>query len=388
VGVQVQPWQTTDADLARIRSLGFGVVRWGLPWEQVEKTPARYDWRQSDLFLERLARYHLRSLIILGGGNAPFTGTTSNRDPMSRGAIESLPPTRPRDIASFAAFAAMAAQRYSKQRPIWEIWNEPDLSRFWPPSADPAAYVALASTTCAAMKAADPSAPVIGPGSASMPDHIDRSHPDILALLAGSPAGGCFDAISAHDYRYGATGGVKPPESVEADNQQSLLRIKATLGWRAPVLICSEWGFATPLVTPAEQSYYPVRALLANLLSGVSLTILYEWRDAGNQPTNPEHNYGLATFDGHPKPGMAVMQSVLAPLAGARSLRALRVGQSKDIRIAAVEYPAGKSGLVFWLTTPRGSAPSILVAGRRMAIGLTPTFISFEGRLSDIAVRE
>jgi hypothetical protein len=57
-------------------------------------------------------------------------------------------------MMAFSRFAAAAAQRYVNYFVAWEIWNEPDLPRFWPPTPRPDVYARLVSATCAAIKGA------------------------------------------------------------------------------------------------------------------------------------------------------------------------------------------------------------------------------------------
>ncbi len=41
---------------------------------------------------------------------------------------------------------------------------------------------------------------------------------------------------------------------------------------------------------------------LVNLLSGVDLTIDYDWKDDGPDPANSEHRFGIVRQDLSPKP--------------------------------------------------------------------------------------
>ncbi len=85
----------------------------------------------------------------------------------------------PRDPADYAAFLTALIARYGPdgtfwtenpqipKRPqrVWQVWNEPNLDRYWSspkPFAKP--FVALLKAAHQAIKAADPGATVVGPG--------------------------------------------------------------------------------------------------------------------------------------------------------------------------------------------------------------------------------
>jgi hypothetical protein len=61
--------------------------------------------------------------------------------------------TQPVDVASYAATCVSIQQRYAQYNPIWEIWNEPNLSVYWGTQPDVNAYTALAIATAKALRA-------------------------------------------------------------------------------------------------------------------------------------------------------------------------------------------------------------------------------------------
>jgi hypothetical protein len=113
----------------------------------------------------------------------------------------------PRDPADFARLATLLVARYGPRgsfwaqhpelpsRPVtdWQIWNEPNLTRYWnvAPWAPP--YVALLKAADRALKAADPGSRTI---LAGLPNE------SWLALRAIYAAGahGSFDVVALHPY--------------------------------------------------------------------------------------------------------------------------------------------------------------------------------------------
>ena len=61
----------------------------------------------------------------------------------------------PADSHAFANFAAAAAARFP-QVTYWEIWNEPNLVRFWSPSPSSTDYIIMLNAAYAAIKAVAP----------------------------------------------------------------------------------------------------------------------------------------------------------------------------------------------------------------------------------------
>ena len=357
-GVQLKPWHTTDADLTQIKALGFGLVRWPIAWDSIEKAPGVYDWSEPDAFFKRLKAAGLRSVIILGRGNPIYSGMVDTApNLMSKDTASPAAPSDIQEYAVFAAFAAAAAKRYSEYSPIWEIWNEPDLDHFWPPNANPAQYAGLAGAACEAIRRADPNSTVIGPGAAAMPS----AGAAIYQTVLGGPAGKCFSALSGHAYRIRKGQAIKTPETVQADNLAARQWL-GSHGGGAMTYVCSEWGYAEPLVRAQDQAAYPLRAHLSNLLSGVPLTVWYEWRNSKREPANPESHYGLVDYDGRQKAGAADLAAVLPKIAGATLVR--RVALGNDGRYAVlVRQPAGEYGLVYWTTDAAGSAAHPLQVG-------------------------
>ncbi len=386
IGVQLKPWHTSDDDLARIHQAGFGLVRWGISWDAVEKSPGVYDWSVPDAFFKRLRANHLRSVIILGQGNPLYTGTTDNHDKMTGQARQPLPPRRAQDVALFARFAAAAAQRYADDKVVWEIWNEPDLSRFWPPESSPGDYAALASAACVAIKGADSGATVIGPGGAAMPDTVRALAPSLLGSLASSPAAACLDAVSAHDYRMHAGQPIPTPESVADDNARSIQWLDANFKARPMPLVCSEWGFAEPLVSARQQADYPLRAALSNLLSHVPVTILYEWKDSNRRdPSNPESHYGLLDYDGGEKDGFQKLDAVLPKISDATLVGRKPVGQD-GVYAVVVRQPSGAYGLVYW-RTEQARAQALAAGSQDLTLSTAPAYADLGGAIPTFTLR-
>ena len=121
-----------------------------------------------------------------------------------KGAILAIP----RSPAPYAAFAKALVRRYgpggsfwasypySPRVPIrmWQIWNEPNITAFWPQQPYYARYVALLRAAHAAIKSADPTAKVV---LAGMPNY---SWFELERIYKFKGARSLFDVVSLHPY--------------------------------------------------------------------------------------------------------------------------------------------------------------------------------------------
>ena len=373
LGVHVQAWQMELGELESIKGAGFNFVRWGMGWEAIEKSPGIFDWTAADAIFENLRRVGLPSIVIIGGGNHLYS--PSLELPRLPGVRETNVPAPPESDAARMAwqrFAAAAAKRYADDPVTWEIWNEPDLSIFWPPQPDPGAYAQLVGTTCGAIKAVVPGATVVAPSTAALPVRV----PKFYTALADADISGCLDGLSMHSYRI-ENGRQPDPESVERENLASralLGRISAR--WRTLPILCTEWGYPTSAVGPETQSAYLSRTYLANLASGVGATVWYEWKDSRNEVLNPESHFGLETAQGAFKttPNFELIRRLL-------HMRFVRRLETEDPEVQALLFDEGNTDqVVAWVRSSDSSRTvGVSIGGRPVILGSSPTITPGEG---------
>jgi Mrp family chromosome partitioning ATPase/capsular polysaccharide biosynthesis protein len=372
-GVHVQAWQMEPGELESIKGAGFNFVRWGMGWEAIEKSPGVFDWTAADAIFENLKRVGLSSLVIIGGGNHLYS--PSLELPRLPGVRETSVPAPPESDAAKMAwqrFAAAAAKRYADEPVTWEIWNEPDLSIFWPPQPDADADAQLVSMTCGAIKAVVPEATVVAPSTAAMPVRA----PKFYTALARADIAGCLDGLSMHSYRI-KDGQQPDPESVGPENQASralLGRISAR--WRALPILCTEWGYPSSAVSPETQSAYLSRTYLANLTSGIGATVWYEWKDSRNEVLNPESHFGLETAQGVFKttPNFELIKRLL-------HMRFLRRLQAEDPEVQALLFEEGNTDqVVAWVRSNDSSRTvGVSIGGKPVILGNSPTITPGDG---------
>jgi hypothetical protein len=113
----------------------------------------------------------------------------------------------PRDPATYAAFVRALAARYGPKgslwaehpevRPIpiraWQVWNEPNLSRYWARQPFARSYVRLVRATRAAVRGVDRGARIV---LAGLPNRSWQA----LATIYRAGGRGTFDVVALHPY--------------------------------------------------------------------------------------------------------------------------------------------------------------------------------------------
>ncbi len=135
-----------DSSVDRVAESGAGFARTEVRWSDLEKEKGVYDFSALDSLFTKLESKDIRAIIVISGGNPLYE---SGRPPHTR--------------EGRTAFAAMAAAAAAKHKgAIWQVWNGPNQATSWAPKPNAQEYVELVQATSIAIKAADPSALVIG----------------------------------------------------------------------------------------------------------------------------------------------------------------------------------------------------------------------------------
>lgn len=290
----------SSADLAReldaIAATGATYLRIDVYWAAIEPQRGVFNWATTDTIVDAARSRGLKVLGILD------YSPTWARPP---GTDDHHPPSNPADYASFAR---AAVQRYAPRGVHdWEIWNEPNVAGFWRPRPNPSAYAALLAAAYPAIKSADAGATVVTGGLSPAPDATDGSAIAPVTFLEGvygGGGGGMFDAVGHHpsnyphmpmrpepnNYNWNAFGGVTPMlhQTMEAH------------GDGAKKIWGTEMGAPTPYdgMTVDYLAAYIREAYTAwGDWSFTGPLIWYAYRDAGTNPSDIEHHFGVTYAD-------------------------------------------------------------------------------------------
>ncbi len=154
------------------------------------------NFSQADEIVGLAARYGLTVLPVVL--YAPSWDTAPHTD-ISYG--------QPARDGPYAAFLTDLVERYGPhgsfwdrrsgpRLPIrqWQIWNEPDISGYWPTQPFAETYVALLKAAHAAIKKADPGAQVVLAGL------VNYSWQDLETIYEVPGARAAFDVVALHPY--------------------------------------------------------------------------------------------------------------------------------------------------------------------------------------------
>lgn len=197
--------EVASRDVQLVKNAGFGWIKQGIGWRDVESAKGVFDWSPIDRIVQWAQEQELELLFRVDHQPGWARGECA-------GPGEQGPPV---NLQDYADFLYALASRYQGMIRAYEVWNEPNLSREWCNQQPTAAeYVALLRVAYQAIKAADPGALVITAGLAPTTEYSARARPDVIYLREMYIAGAkdYFDVLGVHGAGYKA-----PPEMDPAD---------------------------------------------------------------------------------------------------------------------------------------------------------------------------
>jgi polysaccharide biosynthesis protein PslG len=292
--------RTRDLDL--MSTAGAAWIRMDLNWSMIQaQGPSSYDWAPFDRVVTAATGrgFHiLATLLYTPVWARPANGTASS------------PPVR---LADYVAFARQAAQRYA---PLgvhaYEIWNEPNITAFWQPRPDVAAYTAMLRGASAAIRSVDPQALIVTGGTSPAPDSGGNISP--VSFLRGIYANGgksAFDAVAHHPYCWPALPGDTQAWSAWYQmygTSPSLRSVMADNGDAGKQIWATEFG--APTNGPAG-SFVSEQTQATTVTRAFKLFRSYQWagplfwyseRDIGTSTSTRENFFGVLRNDFSPKP--------------------------------------------------------------------------------------
>jgi hypothetical protein len=270
-----------DRELTLAKALHAANVRVEFPWPLIEPRAGRFDWRRADYIVRAARRRHLRLQPILI--YTPAWAAAHQNDP---------PPAQ-----AYAAFVRALAARYRGAVSEIELWDEPDLDRYW--NGDQAAYVNdVLIPGYRAVKAVAPRVRVVLAAS-QQPDA------EWLRGIYRLGGGSSFDIASYHDY----SGDRRV--LANATIIRDVLREHGQL--QKPVWL-GEFGLQEPGLADARQ-----RALIEAVLTERAPIAMAQWyalRDDYNMTCCPPaavlfEPFGLVNHAYRRKAAFAAMQALL-----------------------------------------------------------------------------
>ncbi len=320
----VQTATLDTQDVQGMQAAGVHTNRFILNWVWVEPTQNHFDWGSSDKFIGELASRGIRSVPsiwgnpdwVAGGAATPPTGGTKAQQQWKT-LVKAL-------VTRYGPGGDYWTTKYHQQfgasatpLPItaWQIWNEPNVKKYFTPYPSPGQYARLLQISAPAIKSIDPNAQVV---LAGMPGFGDVTAWDFLNHLYG--IGGIkafFDGAALHPYAKDIT-----------QYKQEIQKVRKVInghGDAATPLWISElaWGSAPPdrfgiNKGPAGQAQMLRRAFKMVLSNRTAWNIQhlfwYHWRDPKRSRASCSFcgSAGLLSFNRTAKPALNAFKSFTA----------------------------------------------------------------------------
>jgi hypothetical protein len=283
IGVQVKIQTFSPTDAEQIKAAGFGFVRFGV-WTN-SLGGAAYQKQISDAF------------AAAKSADLPVLMTVR-----STKALTSAPDNTSELVAAGESFARSVKgleKSYGAQLVAIEIWNEPDLAKYWPTRNLDTTFVPFMSALCKSLQDQPPSTPLIGFGFARPPSAGTTSTLALYKIVSQYPQ--CLSAISYHPYGMSA---------VQISKAQAFIQ----QNFHLPGVI-SEWGVPSLGSNGGiEAQASKINKFIADIKKlEIPLTSIYEWKNSETGGNDRERNFGLLTSDGQAKPAKMAVSTQLNP---------------------------------------------------------------------------
>lgn len=283
IGVQVKIQTFSPTDAEQIKAAGFGFVRFGVWTNNLDG--AAYQKQISDAF------------AAAKSADLPVLMTVR-----STKALTSAPDNTSELVAAGESFASSVKgleQSYGPQLVAIEIWNEPDLAKYWPTRNLDTTFVPFMSALCKSLQDQPQSTPLIGFGFARPPSAGTTSALALNKIVSEYPQ--CLSAISYHPY--GMSG-------AQISKAQAFIQQNFNL----PGVI-SEWGVPSLSSNGGiEAQARKISTFIADVKKlDIPLTSIYEWKNSETGGNDRERNFGFLTSDGQAKPAKMAVSTQLNP---------------------------------------------------------------------------
>ncbi|AGF73602.1 cellulase family glycosylhydrolase [Corynebacterium halotolerans] len=278
-------------------TLGATRIRLSAVWKDIERERGRYDWSGLDQRVDAAVAAGLVPLMLIH----MYPDWVEDFGVVGGGAA-----------AEFGEFAEAVAARYGDRVDAYEIWNEPNLARFWP-DPDPDAYAELLAESSPRITTADPGAEIISGGLApatNMPGYSVAGL-DFLGRLYELGAHDHLTAVAVHPYSY--------PERPSGNSRWNGFRqlrdyreLMSSHGDGAKRIWLTEYGAPTGGdggVSERAQADMVVEALrITSSESWLGPIFLYTMYDLDLGADDRESYFGLLYGPGAPKPAFTAVR--------------------------------------------------------------------------------
>jgi hypothetical protein len=223
----------------------------------------------------------------------------------------------PQRMDAWREYVRETAKRYSKDVRFYEVWNEADLDLFWKGTSGK--YLELLQAAHEEIKAASRDSQVMTCGFATLGPHPAHSERDFEAAVVRDGAD-FYDVLAHHEH------GLFPgyQEVVDGPLAELVKRLRPPRR-----LWFNETAVSSVVGGELVQAETLVKKLCLAFARGSMGYTWYDLRNDGNDPADPEHNFGMLTRDFNPKPVYSAFNTLALLLAGKRFTRQIDLGEGR-----------------------------------------------------------
>jgi GH35 family endo-1,4-beta-xylanase len=277
-------------------------VRVDIDWSVVESQRGQFDWAYPDLIVDEAAAHGMNVLAVLAF--SPDWSRTSTGDPAT------ARHSRPDQLTDYAHFARLAAERYAPRGVrTWEIWNEPNTRKFWPPRPDADEYADVFRAAADAIRGVSPDSTLLIGGLSPKFEEPEAEIAPVVYLeqLYANGAAQLADGIAVHPYSFPRW--PMDPHPRTDGGFYHLPDVRAVMernGDDRKRLWITEFGAPTGTGPYAVSEDDQAAALLqardqVQRWDWAGPLIYYELVDGGTDTDDTEQNFGLLREDLSPK---------------------------------------------------------------------------------------
>ena len=320
-------WGTSRAEIDRtIAAMADGGVEWvraNVSWsggEPTAKGVLNQSWlREVDYAVRAAQAAGIKVLMPIADG-VPYWASGDPAKHTDAAGKHWNKYWRPKRAADYASFVTAMVKRYKVLGVhAYEVWNEPNISRFWPSGPNATQYTALLAAGSKAIRANDPAATVVLGG-------LSKNDYDYLAALYKAGARQHFDVVAVHPY----TGSVDPTWCWNEAGRAKLAKdafcgieeVRNTMvanGDSAKNIWLTEFGWSTSSadsygVSEETQAKYLTSSLkeLSSSYPYVKVALWYNFRNDPSlqeAPGDYDANLGLLRLNFSAKPAFAALSA-------------------------------------------------------------------------------
>ncbi|MBI4978942.1 MAG: beta-galactosidase [Spirochaetes bacterium] len=376
---------TTNADETNkpywriLDMLGVDAVRIDFSWSWLEPKKGEFNFDVYNSLVDNHRKLNMTMLPILDYFVRWIYPADADMEKM-----KNVPPA---DLSPFYTYVEKTIGVFKNRLPVWEVWNEPDLTGFW--NGTPEKFIELYLESQKRIKKIDPSLKVITPGWAFA---FDERMGKIEKFLAA--ADGKYEVFNFHSYD---TIGALKRKHDKVDEWYARYKMPKTVPrW------LTEFGYATQAGrserTQAEQI---IKMMAFAQAMNYKAFFVYDYINDGVDPTYNEHNFGLIRNNWRePKPAFAAYHSFIRTMRGFTAKDAPVLGENlscyvfgkgeDEIAVVWQEVP-GEKTLYLSAGNVRdvsamdmmGNAQKISVVGGRIAVPFSETPLYLKWKRTD-----